>query len=138
MFARHRVFVCSLPHHLLQRHRTTPYTKNSHFRAVSVQDVAVSFQGSGADPYLVGRFSNAHTSSPDASLPRPFRVIRDHSRPHGPPAGVCPQSHCGTAMRLLLAQRRAWVKRQRPHAGLGWGAGTPQGAVRITQGMDAG
>ena len=81
MFARHRVFVCSLPHHLLQRHRTTPYTKNSHFRAVSVQDVAVSFQGSGADPYLVGRFSNAHTSSPDASLPRPFWVMRGHSRP---------------------------------------------------------
>src|SRR5262245_3123621 len=39
------------------------------------------FQGGGADPHLVGRFSNAHTSSPEASLPRPFWVIRDHSRP---------------------------------------------------------
>src|SRR5262249_35176318 len=40
-----------------------------------------SFQSGGADPHLVGRISNAHTSSPDASLPRPFWVIRGHSRP---------------------------------------------------------
>src|SRR5262245_51773991 len=39
------------------------------------------FQGGGANPHLVGRFSDAHMSSPDASLPRPFRVIHDHSRP---------------------------------------------------------
>jgi len=40
-----------------------------------------SFQGSRADAHLVSRFSNAHTSSPDASLSRPFWIIRGHSRP---------------------------------------------------------
>src|SRR5262249_52869831 len=39
-----------------------------------------SFQGGGADPHLLGCLGNAHTSSPDASLPRPFRAIRDHPR----------------------------------------------------------
>src|SRR5262249_21735895 len=40
-----------------------------------------SFQGGGANPHLVGCLGNTHTSSPEASLSRPFRVIRDHSRP---------------------------------------------------------
>src|SRR5262249_50683538 len=68
--------------------------------------------GGGADPHLVGRFSNAHTSSPDASLPRPFRVMRGHSRSRA-------------------ARRRAPAATLRHSP-----APSSHGAVRLTQGMD--
>ena len=49
---------------------------------------------------------------------------------HVPPAGGRQPPRCGTSRRLLLAQSRAWVKRQRPHASLCGDAGKPPAASR--------
>src|SRR5262245_31168280 len=59
-----------------------------------------------------------------------FTAIPDHM----PPAVVRPQRDCGTAPRLLLAQSRVWVKQQRPHAYLCWGAGEPQAVLPHARG----
>jgi hypothetical protein len=57
-----------------------------------------------------------------------FPSFPGHSRPS--PVTCRPPPRVGRARRLLLAQSRAWVKRQRPHARLGGGAGTPPAAAR--------
>jgi hypothetical protein len=61
-----------------------------------------------------------------ARVPQVFAAIPGHV----PPAGGRQPPRCGTFRRLLLAQSRAWVKRQRPHASLCGGAGKPPAASR--------
>jgi hypothetical protein len=59
---------------------------------------------------------------------RPRNAFPRAARPC--PATCRPPPRVGRARRLLFAQSRAWVKRQRPHASLGGGAGKPRAASR--------